>query len=131
MSFGRDSIQPLHRRPLPVTIVVGMPVVEVTNYGTGSIAGMTQAYCIYRLAENDSLVVASWRDIALGNVCPAEPLLPTDVTENDRRNAGACVLRELLALQQFGLTPMQAAIRDELIAALCVVPQGVTLAGQW
>ena len=69
--------------------------------------------------ETDALLVANWRDVALGNVCPADPLLSSDVTENDRQNASATLLRELLALKQFGLTPTQTAAHDELIAYLC------------
>jgi hypothetical protein len=76
-----------------------MPVVDINDGIPGAIVGITQAYCIYRLFESESLIVASWQEIALGNVCPADPLLPADVTENDRRNAQAALLRELLALQ--------------------------------
>ena len=107
-------------RPLPVTIVRGMLVHEACDGTAGIVVGITQAYCIYRVASSDQLCVANWRDVALGNVCPADPLLPTDVTENDRRNASATVLGELLSLQQFcPLTPAQAATLDELIAFLC------------
>jgi hypothetical protein len=80
--------------------------------------GFTQAYCIYRISDSDALVVADWRDVALGDVCPAEPLLPADVSENDRRNASATVLRELLGLKQFGLTARQSAALEELVAEL-------------
>jgi hypothetical protein len=95
-----------------------MPVVEIDDGLPGTIAGITQAFCIYRLPETETLVVAPWHDIALGNICPAEPLLPVDVTENDRRNAQAAMLREVLALRQFGLTELQTAVLDELIAKL-------------
>ena len=113
-----SAAEPQHR-PLAVTIVPGMSVVDMASDGAGTIVGITQAFCIYRLAETDSLLVANWRDVALGNVCPAEPLLPPDVTENDRKNGSATVLRELLALKQFGLTPTQTTAHDELIAYLC------------
>ena len=63
--------------------------------------------------------VARWSDMAVGNVCPAEVLLPADVAENDRRNSCARVLRELLALEAFGLTPVQQAVYDELVEYLC------------
>jgi hypothetical protein len=96
-----------------------MLVVEVTDGVIGTIVGYTQAYCIYRTRDTQTLAVARWRDIALGNVCPAEPLLPTDVAENDRRNASAAVLQELLALEQFGLTATQSAAFSELVAELC------------
>ena len=115
-----SSYQP---RPLPVTIVPGRHVFDVSDCPSGTVAGITQAYCLYRLAdtetENETLCVAAWRDIALGNICPAGLLLPADVTENDRRNASATALRELLQLKQFGqLTPAQKAALDELMASL-------------
>ena len=113
-----DPEPPVRRRPLPVTITPGMPVVEIDDGMPGVVAGITQAYCIYRLPEREALIVAPWPDIALGNICPADPLLPTDVTDNDRRNGQAAVLRELLALQQFGLSEAQRAVLDELIAEL-------------
>jgi hypothetical protein len=59
-----------------------------------------------------------WRDVVLGNLCPADALLPADVTESDRRNAQAAVLREMLALRQFGLTTVQTTVLDELFANL-------------
>jgi hypothetical protein len=96
-----------------------MPVIEVTDGIFGTIVGITQAFCLYRLNDTDALCVAAWPEIALSNICPAAPLLPTNVTENDRRNAGAGVLRELLALQQFGLTTAQQEALDELVAELC------------
>ena len=113
-----DPELPARRRPLPVTITPGMPVVDINDGIPGTIVGITQAYCIYRLPETETLVVATWRDIALGNVCPADALLPADVTANDRRNAQATVLRELLALQQFGLSAAQTTVLDELVTEL-------------
>ena len=97
------------RRALPVTITAGMPMVEIADAVPATIVGITQEYCIHQIAESDTLAVSHWRDVALGNVCPAEPLLSADVTERDRDNARASLLRELLALQQFGLTAKQAA----------------------
>ena len=108
------------RRPLPVTVVPGMPVVDIVDGTVGSITGITQAYCIHRLTRTNRLQVANWRDMALGNICPAEPLLPDDVAENDRRNARATLLRELLALEQVGpLTAHQKIVYDELLSDLC------------
>ena len=107
------------RRPLPVTITPGMPVADVADAMPATIAGITQEYCIYHITQTDSLAVARWRDIALANVCPAEPLLPADVTQRDRGNAQAAVLRELLSLRQFGLSALQTAALDELVALLC------------
>jgi hypothetical protein len=104
---------------MPVTITPGMPVVEIDAGEPGEIVGYTQAFCIYRISESDALVVADWRDVALGDICPAEPLLPADVSENDRRNASAAVLRELLRLKQFVLTATQTAALEELAAELC------------
>ena len=107
-------------RLLPITIVPGMTVVAIPDGTPGVVAGITQAYCIYRLADGDTLCVASWRELAIGGVCPAAPLLPQDVEENDRRNAAACVLSALLGLQQLGpLTAAQQSVLDELIAHLC------------
>lgn len=108
------------RRPLQVPVVQGMPVHEVCDGTAGTIVGITQAYCVYRLAEGRQLCVAPWRELALANVCPAEPLLPTDVSANDRRNANAALLRELLYVARLGsLTPAQQAVMDELVADLC------------
>ena len=107
------------RRPLAVTIVPGMRIVDMAAELSGTIVGITQAFCIYRLADSETLSVASWRNVALANVCPAEPLLPADVTQNDRRNAQARLLGELLQLRPFGLTAVQTAAYDELVAALC------------
>ena len=109
---------PVRRKPLPVTITPGMLVVDINDGIPGTIVGITQAYCIYRLPETETLVVAAWRDLALGNVCPADPLLPANVTESDRCNAQATVLRELLALQQFGLSAEQSTVLNELISKL-------------
>jgi len=107
------------RRPLPVTITSGMRVIELNDGRPGTICGFTQAYCIYRIEGRETLSVAHWRDLALGGIAPADVLLPETVTENDRRNASATVLRELLALKQFGLTPIQRAALEELTVDLC------------
>ena len=124
-SYQTDSDpSPAERdRPLPVTIVPGMQVVDMSNDGAGTIVGITQGFCIYRIDDTEGLSVARWEDMALGGICPADPLLPADVTENDRRNWSAHVLRELLGLAQFGLTATQTAAYDELIAFLCQKPE--------
>ena len=110
-------------RPLPVTIVPGMCVIDASEVDTGTIVGITQAYCIYRPSDGDQLQVGAWRDLALVNVCPAEPLLSDDVRENDRRNASATVLRELLALERISrLDGAQQTVCDQLISDLCWVP---------
>ena len=116
-----DDLDPpaVRRRALPVTITTGMRVMEISDAMPATIVGITSAFCIYRITETGALAVANWRDVALGDVRPAEPLLPAGVIEIDRRNAGATVLRELLALQQFGLTAAQTAALDELVAELC------------
>ena len=114
-----DPVPAVRPRPLPVTILPGMPVVEIEAGEPAVVAGITQEYCIYRLAQTDTLAVARWRDVALGNLCPADPLLPADVTQRDRGNAQAAVLLELLNLQQFGLTNAQTVALSELVAQLC------------
>lgn len=107
-------------RPIPVPIVPGMTVHETCDGTAGTVAGITQAYCVYRTRDGDQLSVANWRDLTLGNICPAESLLGDDVADQDRRNGSATVLRELLLLERLGpLTPAQAAVRDELVADLC------------
>ena len=114
-----EQTQPA-RRALQVPIVRGMTVHEVCDGTAGTVVGITQAYCVYRVADGQQLCVAHWRDLALGNICPAEPLLPADVSENDRRNASATVLCELRSLERLGsLTPAQQAVLEELIALLC------------
>ena len=105
-------------RPLPITIVPGMHVVDITSEPAGTLVALTEAYCIYRTGGIDTLAVANWRNVAVGPVCPAAPLLPAAVEENDRRNASATVLRELLALKQFGLTASQTTAYDDLILYL-------------
>ena len=103
-----------------MTIAPGMCVVDTSEVDTGTVVGITQTYCVFRPSDGDQLQVAAWRDLALANVCPAEPLLSADVRENDHLNACATVLRELLALEQLGpLNKEQQAVRDELIAFLC------------
>jgi hypothetical protein len=119
-TFSVPDPPPARRRPLPVTITHGMPVVEIDDAMPATIVGITSAYCIYCIAETGTLSVAPWRNMALGNICPADALLPDDVTECDRGNAQATVLRELLTLRPFGLTASQAAVLDELVAQLCV-----------
>ena len=109
-----------HHHPLHVAIVPGMPVCVMTDGSPGTVAGITQAFCIYRIDGTDSLAVANWRDIAVGNICPAPTLLPTDITENDRRNASATVLRELIGLEHVAeLTPGQSTTLKELVRLLC------------
>jgi hypothetical protein len=103
-------------------MTAGMRVMEISDAMPATIVGFTQAFCIYRITGNGALAVANWRDVALGNVCPAELLLPAHVAENDQQNASATVLRELLALEQFGLTAAQTATLDELVAILCSAP---------
>ena len=105
--------------PLPVTIVAGMTVVPIDDAPVGTIRGITQAHCIYQLNGSERICVAAWPELALANVCPAPQLLPADVTQADRQNAGAAVLRELLLLEQFGLSPAQQAAKDELLMQLC------------
>ncbi len=113
-----SDLAPTVRRPLPVTTTPDMPVIDINDGISGTIFGITQEYCIYCFAETDGLAVARWREVALGNVCPAEPLLPADVTQRDSDNARAAVLRELLALHHFGLTAAQTTVLDELVADL-------------
>ena len=96
-----------------------MSVIEVNDGMVGTVAGITEAYCVFRLDETAALAVARWRDMALINICPAAPLLPADVAEIDRQNASAAVLRDLLALHQFGLTATQTVALSELVAQLC------------
>lgn len=119
-----EEYLPFQRRALPVTITTDMPVVEVADGVPGRIVGITPAYCVYRFAETGALAVAAWHEVALGNICPADPLLPLDVEGKDRQNASAALLRELLALRQFGLTPVQQASLDELVDALCSASPG-------
>jgi hypothetical protein len=104
--------------PLPVAIVPGMTVVPRDDADAGTICGITEAYCLFRLTGAQCYAVAAWSELALANVCPSPHLLPADVTQNDRRNASAAVLRELLALEQFGLSTAQAAVKDELLRQL-------------
>ncbi|MEO8493891.1 MAG: hypothetical protein ABI614_02395 [Planctomycetota bacterium] len=110
---------PKHR-PLQVAVVRGMTVCEVGDGTRSSIVGITEAFCIYRLHDIETLCVTRWREIALSNICPASVLLPTDVDENDRRNASATLLRELLGLERVAtLTPTQQTTREELLELLC------------
>ena len=105
---------------LQVAIMPGMPVCEMAHGVPGNIVGITQAFCVYRLADTETLCVSNCRDIALGNVCPAPSLLSPDVTENDQLNASAALLRELLELEHVAtLTSAQQAAMDELIEFLC------------
>lgn len=113
-----DDPGPSPRPLIPVTILPGMCVYDVTETPRGEVVAITQAYCIYRL-DSGGLCIAAWHDIALGNVRPTDPLLPTDITENDKLNTAATALRELIALQQVAsLTAAQSTALDELIALL-------------
>jgi hypothetical protein len=97
-----------------------MAVIPIEDADVGTVVGITQAYCVYRLAETNCLQVSNWRDLALANICPAAPLLPNNVKENDHRNASATVLQELLALGRVGsLTPEQRAVVEGLLGYLC------------
>ena len=115
-----SPIQLSKHRPLQVAVAQGMPVCEMGDGTPGSIVGIMEAFCIYRLHDIETLCVANWRDIALSNICPASTLLATDVNENDRRNASATLLRELLGLQRVAtLTTAQQATLKELVELLC------------
>jgi hypothetical protein len=83
------------------------------------VLGVTEGFCIYRVDATDSVAVSPWHNLALANICPAQPLLPADATESDRQTAQAATLHELLTLQQFGLSDKQQAAMTELIAELC------------
>ena len=97
-----------------------MPVVILEDCPAGRIIGITQAHCIFRLTAPDMITVAPWSEVALGNVCPSHALLPSDVQVNDRLNASATVLRELLKLRQASrLTDLQSNACQELLAELC------------
>ena len=76
-----------YRALLPITIVAGMRVHNWRDDSTGTIVGICMDYCVYRLEQSDELWVGNWRDLAVGGQCPARQLLPTDITENDKRNA--------------------------------------------
>jgi hypothetical protein len=105
-------------KPLPITITPGMSVVSLDGNRPGTIQGITQGYCVYALGEH--VCVESWRNLAVANVCPASPLLPRTVEENDRLNASARVLKELTRLKSLAeLTPRQEAAMDELMTLLC------------
>lgn len=115
-----SPIQLPKHRPLQVAVAQGMTICEIGDGRPGNIVGITEAFCIYRLDDSETLCVANWRDIALSNICPASTLLATDVNENDRRNASATLLRELLGIQLVAtLSPTQQATLDELLAFLC------------
>jgi hypothetical protein len=119
-STRSEHLPRAYQQPLPVTITPGMRVVDASDMDTGTILGITQAYCVYRTSDDCDLQVAAWRDMAVANICPAHPLLSDQVAENDRRNASATVLRELLALERLGpLRKEQQTVRDELMAFLC------------
>ena len=96
-----------------------MPVVQIEDGSCGEVVGITHGYCVYQLARTQSLAVAAWPELALANIRPAKSQLHSDVTEDDRRNSLARVLRELLALKQFGLSAKQEATLAELLAELC------------
>ena len=113
------NAQPTRPKLLPITITRGMPVVNWSDNSAGTIAGITETFCIYHLDGSNGLWVAAWRELAVGNLCPAAPLLSDDLEEIDRRNASATLLRELIGMDEFGLTAHQTATRDELIAYLC------------
>ena len=105
-------------KPLPITITPGMSVVSLDGNLPGTIRGITQGYCVYGLGDN--VCVEPWRNLAVANVCPASPLLPRKVEENDRLNASARVLRELSLLKSLAeLTPQQTAAMEELAKLLC------------
>ena len=97
-----------------------MTVVPIEDADVGSVVGITEAYCVYQLADTNGLQVSSWRELALTNICPAAVLLPNDVKENDHRNAIAAVLRELLALERISsLAREQRAVVDGILGYLC------------
>lgn len=96
-----------------------MSICEIWSGALGTVVGFTQAYCIYRTDEVSELSVTQWRELALANICPADPLLPQDLAEVDRANTRAALLREFLAAEPFGLTATQAAAPAELTAILC------------
>ena len=79
-------------------VLVDGAVIFARDMGVSEeVIGLTLIAFGTSLPELAASVVAAYRghaDVALGNVCPAEPLLPADVAENDRRNASAAVLGE-------------------------------------
>ena len=106
---------------LPITITPGMSVVCVEDKAIGQIEGITQSNCIYTLG--DRICVEPWSNIALTNVCPARPLLPRSVEENDELNAAARVLAELALLKSLTkLSPTLTAAIEELLGLLCPAP---------
>ena len=96
----------------------GMRVANWKHHSTGRVIGVCMDYCIYRL-ENDHMCVDNWRDLAVAGLRPGPQVLPTDVTENDKRNASAILLKELLYAEQFGWSETQRVLRDELVTYLC------------
>ena len=112
----QSNMQP--PKPLPITIQPGMTVVSLEGNSIGHIEGITQSHCIYTLG--DRICVEPWSNIALTNVCPARPLLPRSVEENDRLNSSARVLGELSLLKSLTeLSPTLTAAMDELLGLLC------------
>jgi hypothetical protein len=103
--------------PLPITIVPGMAVVPFDSQPK-EVIGITERYCVYRDPTLNILGIEPWKDVAVANVCPARPLLPDSTDEIDCQNGQAVLLRELLALQQFGLTEKQEAVLEELKNAI-------------
>jgi len=113
-----DSTNLPRTSPLPITITPGMQVVRVEDNPIGRIAGITAGYCAYTLGG--AVWVDRWNNLALLGVCPASPLLPSAVAENDRLDACARVLRELALLKSLGeLTQAQRAAINELTGTLC------------
>lgn len=96
-----------------------MSVVDAADALAAEIVGSTEAYCVCRFAGSRALAVRPWREIALGNICPADVPLSAEVDENNWQNALAIVLRDLLLLEQFGLTERQSAALNEAAEILC------------
>ena len=89
-----------------------MAVVSVDG-PSAEIVGVMERYCIYPL-EEVGLAIEPGSGVCLANICPALPLLSQCTDQIDRQNAQSVLLRDLFALQQFGLTVKQAAALEEL-----------------
>lgn len=110
---------PEMRSPLPIVVTRGMRVYETWTGTIAEVVGFTQMYCLYKTAGATEVSVAPWSEVALANICPADAVLPRDMTEIDRANARAALLREFLVARAYGLSAAQETALLELESALC------------
>jgi|GEM_PF-1197709 len=102
---------------LRLEIAPGTPVYDTRHATAGQAVGVTNGYCLFQVDSQEtknSFSVTPWRDLAIGNIGPAQHLLPADPDQRDRLDTYAVLFRELTSVHPDDMFPALVKTLQEL-----------------